>query len=116
MKNILVVSGLFFSLISLDTFSEEYVCSVSYPESEEIEVKTYERNGNIFQQTSQFGEKLFQITNETEEFLILNDTFDFPIIFIVFLDKKNENIVEEFINFGKTDSFSRITGKCLIKN
>lgn len=53
---------------------------------------------------------------KTEEFIILNQTYEYPWIFITFLDKENKNIVEEFTQFDKTDSFSRITGKCLIKN
>ena len=103
-------------LISFNVLSEEYVCSVSYSKSDVLEVKTYQRNGSVFIKNDQFGESIFQITYETEEFIILNQTYEYPWIFITFLDKENKNIVEEFTMFDKTDSFSRITGKCLIKN
>ena len=106
---------LIFFLISLNIFSEEYVCSVSYSGSDFLEVKTYERYGSIFRKTHKYGESFFQITKETEEFIRLNETYEYPSIYLVFLDKKNNKIVEEFTQFEVPDSYTRITGKCLIK-
>ena len=103
-------------LVSLNSFSEEYVCSVSYSGDDNLEIKTYERRGGVFKKTSEFGMENFQITNETEEFIILTQIQSFPAIFTVFLDKKNKNIVEDYVEFDDPDSLYRITGKCIIKN
>lgn len=103
-------------LLSLNIYSEEYVCSTSFSGEDEVEVKTYERIGSVFKKTSQYGESFFKITKETEEFIILNETYNYSDIFTVFLDKKNKIIVEDYIVFEKPESIARITGKCLIKN
>jgi len=107
---------LIFSLISLNILSEEYLCSIVLSEDVEMEIKTYERIGSVFRKTSLYGESVFQIRKETEEFIILNKTYNYPDIYTVFLDKKNKNIVEDYIVFEDHMTTTRTSGKCLIKN
>ena len=93
---------LIFSLISLNIFSEEYVCSVDLSQTGRTgtEIKTYKRMGGVFIKTHRFGEDIFQIVKETEEFIILNETYNYSSIYTVFLNKKNKKLVEDWLKTG----------------
>tara|TARA_A100001011_G_C13775186_1_gene620861 strand:+ start:143 stop:493 length:351 start_codon:yes stop_codon:yes gene_type:complete len=110
---------LFLILVSLNSFSEEYVCSLDLSQigrEDEMEIKTYERIGGVFKKTSDFGVSILEITKETEEFIILNETHNYPHIYLTFINKKNKNTVEDYIIFEDPEIVPRMTGKCLIKN
>lgn len=117
LKNIILF--LFLILVSLNSFSEEYVCSLDLSQigrGDEMEIKTYERIGSVFKKTSESGVYILEITKETEEFIILNQTYNYPDIYITFISKKNKNTVEDYIIFEDPEKVTRLTGKCLIKN
>ncbi len=102
----------FLILFSLNIFSEEYLCT--FPNQEGL--TTYERIGSEFKRTQYYVSDFYQITKETEEFIILNQTYDYPDIYTIILDKKNETIIEDYISFDDLKLLARIKGKCLIRH
>ncbi len=105
-------------LVSLNIFSEEYICSSELSQigrDGEVEIITYERSGDIFIQTSHLSVNYLQILEETEEFILLVRTFSYPSIRIIFLNKKKQEVVDEFLSFDNVTSSKPLVGKCLIK-
>ena len=109
---------LFFLSLSTEIFSEEYLCSINLSQLGQTgqEIKTYKRMGGVFLKTSRFGEGIFQIAKETEEFIILNKTYNYSSIYTVFLNKNNKKLVEDYIVFSEPEDMLRVSGECLIKN
>ena len=104
-------------LVSLNSFSEEYACSINLSQVGQtgMQIKTYKRIDGAFLKTDQFGESIFEIAKETEEFIILNQTYYYSSIYTVYLDKKNNELIEDYISFSTPDELIRVKGECLIK-
>ncbi len=106
-------------LVSLNSFSEEYICSSElsqFGREGEVEIITYERVGDSFKSTSENGVGYLQVSKETEEFILLTRTYSFPSIRIILLHKKKKEVIDEYLNFDEVKSSTPLVGKCLIKN
>tara|TARA_B110000003_G_scaffold257540_1_gene275926 strand:+ start:358 stop:705 length:348 start_codon:yes stop_codon:yes gene_type:complete len=104
-------------LVSLNSFSEEYICSSDLSQigrEGEVEIMTYERVGDSFKSTSKYGDNYFQVLKETEEFIFLTRTFSYPDIRIVLLHKKTKEVFDSYFQITETPS-PPMVGKCLIK-
>lgn len=115
-----VIVFLIFSLVSLNIFSEEYVCSAelsAYGEPGEVQTKVFQRKGNMFKHITKDEENYREILLETEEFIILVQTYTIPSVYMIYLDKKNGNFTEDFLFLDKeVHTTKRLVGKCLIRN
>ena len=109
-------------LISSFLFSEEYVCSSSLegfsdPENKKVVLSSYDRNGNIFIRTNQYGKSEFNILKETESFIILTKTYIYPDIFITIINKNTKTYSETYL-VGET-GLEKVTnptiGRCIVK-
>ena len=106
MKKLLIP---FLLLLSTISFSEEYNCAGAW--NEEVEIKTYTRNGDHFIHNT-LGK--VEITNETVEKLIMHLAFS-DAIFIVIIDKINKNFMENYIDLNDLLPAKPLIGNCLIQ-
>tara|TARA_Y100001970_G_C14050914_1_gene758882 strand:+ start:251 stop:619 length:369 start_codon:yes stop_codon:yes gene_type:complete len=110
-------------LMSSFLFSEEYICSkeLSYIGRDgEVEVKTYEREKNRFIKYSKNGKSYFDILHETETFIILTQTYPYPSLFVVFIDKEKNTFLENYLKMYENEWYEykkdNVIGTCVVKN
>tara|TARA_X000001036_G_C20562880_1_gene759218 strand:+ start:639 stop:1004 length:366 start_codon:yes stop_codon:yes gene_type:complete len=91
-------------LISFNSFSQEkFFCSASleiYNRPDEVQVTIYERMPNrIFKRTNtKTGEvDYFNVLKENDEFICLTETYEYPSLFIVFINKNDKTFYEKYI-------------------
>ena len=104
----------FFSF-SIETFSEEYICSFSW--NNQPSMSSYKREGSYFFRISGRTSKVNYIIKETETMLFLHDEIeeDEDWIFITIIDKKNKTFSRNYIMLGEEASDVQ-EGKCLIRD
>ena len=90
-KQMLVFILFFF--IALPCIAEEYICSLelsSLDRAGEVEMKTLLRKSNYFIRTNHEGEQsIFNILHETQSFIMLTQTYEYPSLFFIIIDKNN---------------------------
>ena len=98
--------------------AEKYICSAelsSHGRPGEVETKTYKREGKFFVKTNKNGEYDHSILKETNSFIILTKTYNYPDLFVTIIDKKKLNFIESYssieINYNTKIPTS---GKCFI--
>ena len=111
---------LIFTLISLNVFSEEYVCSFQLKNS--IGMEFVERNGNHF--IISYGDEpgiRMEILKETNNFLTLVNvdeivSFDQSILLYI-LDKQSLTISSWFLQtIVKKEETRQTNGNCILRN
>ena len=110
-KGTAVIGFLLFNVFSISfiksAIAEKYICSAelsSHGRPGEVETKTYKREGNFFVKTSKNGQDDHSILKETNSFMILTKTYNYPDLFITIIDKKKINqlrLARCTRNFGK---------------
>jgi hypothetical protein len=114
MKKLFVTLCLF--SFSIETFSEEYVCSFSW--NGQPHISSYTRDGDhfIYHNTTSSRKEKSYIINETENMLFLRDETTSPdSIFISIIDKKNKKFSHNLLVLGSKESEGQ-EGKCLIRD
>lgn len=121
MKNIFKISILFFSSL---LFSEEYICSGSLEgfldnEDKKVQVKSFERVGNIFIKTNEYGKYNINILKETESIIILTETFEWSGLYVLFINKDTKTFYENYLSM-ENDDVSKppkpMKGTCIVKD
>ena len=122
MKKRTAFIGFLFNVFSIlfvkSAIAEKYICSAelsSHGRPGEVETKTYKREGNFFVKTYKNGEGDHSILKETNSFIILTKTYNYPDLFITIIDKKKLNFIETYssieVNYNTKIPTS---GKCFI--
>ena len=118
-KRIAVIAFLFSSFCSpLKVNAEEYLCASdlgAFNRSDEVEVKKYTRRGNSFEKTSQNGKSNFSILKETNKFIILTKTYQYPDVFVTIIDKNTNEFYENYLTISTGSQPAKpLFGKCII--
>ena len=71
---------------------------------EEYAVNSFERVGDTYMKRGNSVNKSFDIAQETEEFILLTKTYDYPGILVSILDKKNKTYQESYVSLNYSDS------------
>ena len=121
-KRTAFIGFLLFNVFSISfiksAIAEKYICSAelsSFGRPGEVETKTYKRKGSFFVRNNEEGEYDHSILKETNSFIILTRTYDYPDLFITIIDKKKLNFIESYssieVNYNTKIPTS---GKCFI--
>ena len=113
MRNIVVI--LIFFSISLNASSEVYLCGGKF--NEQLQIKTFERFGNKFIKKYNSKTSQWKILKETDQFIILAETFRYPDIFISFINKLSFEYMENYLSLNldtEKDPPKPLKGKCII--
>ena len=121
-KRTAFIGFLLFNVFSISfiksAIAEIYICSAelsSFGRPGEVETKTYKRKGSFFVRNNKKGEYDHSILKETNSFIILTRTYDYPDLFITIIDKKKLNFIESYssieVNYNTKIPTS---GKCFI--
>ena len=121
MKKLLIT--IFLVTFSLQGFSEEYFCSSTDLNKEEVSMVSYQRSekGRYFKR---FRENSLptnwtnhNILEETEDYLILNKGMNVPGTFLTIIEKKGNKFMfmEVYIILGEERWRNSPTGKCILK-
>ena len=114
-------------LFSIPSYSEQYNCSALLDDfrgevsKRNVEFQIIRRNDDYFVELSEENElRKFDITKETNEFLILSKTGEFPTISIKIISKLTGDFTSNFINLncaGINSCLAKgLKGKCEIGN
>ena len=98
--------------------AEKYICSAelsSHGRPGEVETKTYKREGKFFVKTNKNGEYDHSILKETNSFIILTKTYNYPDLFVTIIDKKKLNFIESYASIElEFNTKIPTSGKCFI--
>ena len=109
----------FFSISFIKSaIAEKYICSAelsSHGRPGEVETKTYKREGNFFVRTNKNGQHDHSILKETNSFIILTKTYNYPDIFLTIIDKKKLNFIETYSSIElEFNTEIPTSGKCFV--
>ena len=121
-KRTAFIGFLLFNVFSISfiksAIAERYICSAelsSHGRPGEVETKTYKREGNFFLKTYKNGEDDHSILKETNSFIILTKTYNYPDLFITIIDKKKLNFIESYASIElEYNTEIPTAGKCFI--
>ena len=98
--------------------AEKYICSAelsSHGRPGEVETKTYKREGKFFVKTNKNGTYDHSILKETNSFIILTKTYNYPDLFVTIIDKKKLNFIESYASIElEFNTEIPTSGKCFI--
>ena len=110
-------------LYTSQVFAEGYYCTAelsNYNRPGETESKIYKREGVHFKRINSKNKiSKFEITKETDNFIILTRTYKYPDIFVTIINKENMEFVEKYVTVA-CEQFdgckgSTLKGKCLLE-
>ena len=121
-KRTAFIGFLLFNVFSISfiksAIAEKYICSAelsSHGRPGEVETKTYKREGNFFVKTNKNGQGDHSILKETNSFIILTKTYNYPDLFITIIDKKKLNFIESYASIElEFNTKIPTAGKCFI--
>ena len=121
-KRTAFIGFLLFNVFSISfiksVIAEKYICSAelsSHGRPGEVETKTYKREGNFFIRTNKNGEYDHSILKETNNFIILTKTYNYPDLFLTIIDKKKLNFIESYASIElEYNTKIPTAGKCFI--
>ena len=99
--------NIFLCFISINVYAETWSCIASlenFGMPEEYAVNSFERVGDTYMKRGNSVNKSFDIAQETEEFILLTKTYDYPGILVSILDKKNKTYQESYVSLNYSDS------------
>ena len=109
-------------------FSEEYICTGSMgpykdTDNRKYSQMSYKRSGNKFIKEilrlskEVEGEKRYvYVLKETDSFIILYQTYNFPCIWNTIINKDNGTFSETFICDDSVESLTPSTGTCIVRD
>jgi hypothetical protein len=121
-KGTAFIGFLLFNVFSISfiksAIAEKYICSAelsSHGRPGEVETKTYKREGNSFLRTNKNGQYDHSILKETNSFIILTKTYNYPDLFITIIDKKKLNFIEAYASIElEYNTEIPTSGKCFL--
>ena len=121
-KGTAFIGFLLFNVFSISfiksAIAEKYICSAelsSHGRPGEVETKTYKRKGKFFVKTNKNGEYDHSILKETNSFIILTKTYNYPDLFVTIIDKKKLNFIESYASIElEFNTEIPTSGKCFI--
>lgn len=99
------IAVLFFC--SGNLYSETWDCIASLENfglPDEYTTNSFERVGDTYMKKGNSVNKRYDIAQESEEFILLTKTYDYPGILISILDKKNKTYQESYVSINYSDS------------
>jgi len=94
-------------LISMNLHAETWSCIASlenFGMPEEYAVNSFERVGDTYMMKGNSVNQSYDIAQESEDFILLTKTYDYPGILINILDKKNKTYQESYVSLNYSDS------------
>ena len=105
-----------FSISFIKVIAEKYLCSAELSShSRPGEVRQTQEKRKIFCKNNKNGEYDHSILKETNSFIILTKTYNYPDLFITIIDKKKLNFIESYASIElEYNTEIPTSGKCFL--